>query len=115
MPPRGRRTSECFLKHFEAEGERKRDVCNATGKIPVNFDITAKEVTFGGDVEKLDFTVIRSHTFSWATICPEVGLSGGSTSPTVTNTDTFTLQPENGASKTFTSIGPNWTYTLKVR
>lgn len=89
-------------------------VCIATGTIPVTFNITAKEVKFG-DQDELEFSVKRSHVFSWATICPEIGLSGGSTSPTITHTHTFTLPAEDGASETSTSIGPIWTFTLKKR
>ena len=83
--------------------------CTATGAIPVTFDVTAKE----GEFQDLDFSVNRSYVWSWATICP--GLSGGSTSPTLTYTYTFSLPAEDGASKTFSQGGPTWTFTLKMR
>jgi hypothetical protein len=82
--------------------------CTATGAIPVTFDVTAQE----GEFQDLDFSVIRSYVWSWATICP--GLSGGSTSPTLTYTYIFTLPAEDGASETFSQAGPTWIFTLKV-
>jgi hypothetical protein len=84
-------------------------MCNATAPVPVTFDITAKEDEFGD----LEFTITRSYSFSWNTVCP--GVSGASTTPTQTITDTFILPSENGASKTFSNAagGPAVTYTLK--
>ena len=83
-------------------------LCTATGTFPVTFDITAKEDEFQG----LDFTVNRSLTWSWDTVCP--GVSGGSTSPMPTDTFTFNLPAEDGASKTYSnpSGGPELTFTL---
>ncbi len=83
-------------------------VCTATGTIPVTFYITATDDGSQG----LDFSVNRSLTWSWDTVCP--GVSGGSTSPIPTVTFTFNLPAEDGASKTYSnpSGGPELTFTL---
>lgn len=82
-------------------------VCTATGSPPVSFDVTAKENASGD----LDFSVNRSIVWTWDTQCP--GVSGGATSANQAYTYTFTLPPEDGASKTFSPGGPKWTFTLK--
>mgnify|MGYP001180901765 CR=1 FL=1 len=84
-------------------------LCTASGAIPMTFNVTARE----GESRDLDFTVNRSHVWSWATICP--GVSGVSTSPTMTYTHTFTLPAEDGASVTYNQGGPIWTFTLKTQ
>jgi len=83
--------------------------CTASGAIPMTFNVTARD----GEFHDLDFTVNRSHIWSWATICP--GVSGVSTSPLITYTHTFTLPAEDGASTDFNQGGPTWTFTLKTR
>jgi hypothetical protein len=88
--------------------------CPGTMTAPITFNVTAKEVKFG-DQDELEFSVKRSHWFytmsTGGGICPK----GETTGPTVTHTHTFTLPIEDGASETFTSLGPIWTFTLKKR
>ena len=83
--------------------------CTASGANPITFNVTARE----GEFHTLDFTVNRSHVWSWSTICP--GVSGVSTSPLITYTHTFTLPAEDGASTSFNQGGPTWTFTLKTQ
>jgi hypothetical protein len=103
-----------YTGKFESVFDTKiTGVCNGTGTAPITFNITAKEVKFG-DQDELEFTLTRSHwfyTMSTGGNCPK----GETTSPNVTKTHTFTLPAEDGASQTFTSLGPNWTFMLKKK
>jgi hypothetical protein len=90
-------------------------VCNAIGTAPVTINVTAKEVKFGGE-DELEFSVKTSYVIITTYICPALGMSGEAPpSPTITDTHTFTLPAEDGASQTSTKYSINWTFTLKKR
>jgi hypothetical protein len=86
--------------------------CTGSGTFPVTYDVTAKEVKVGNQ-DELDFSVKETQGAMAAVSC--WGGSGGVTEPTKTNTYTFTLPLEDGASKTY-SIPPGYvtlTFTLR--
>ena len=86
--------------------------CTWSGVFPVAYDVIAKEVKFG-DQDELDFSVNETKGRAATVSC--WGGSGGVSIPVTTNTYTFRLPPEDGASKTF-SIPPGYvslTFTLR--
>jgi hypothetical protein len=95
--------SSAAVWHATATG-----MCTATGSPPVSFEVTATKGQFGD----LDFSVERSIVWTWDTVCPGVS---GSTSSKQTYTYTFTLPPNDGASKTFSLGGPVWTFVVKTQ
>ena len=86
--------------------------CEGFGTFPVSYDVTASKEDEFGD---LDFSVKESMGASATVFC--LGGSGSDTEPTKTNTYTFKLPAEDGASHT-ESIPPGYvtlTFTLKKR
>jgi hypothetical protein len=86
--------------------------CTGSGVFPVSYDVTAKEVKFG-DQDELDFSVNETKGRAATVSC--WGGSGGVSIPVATKTYTFSVPPEDGASKTF-SIPPGYvslTFTLR--
>ena len=86
--------------------------CTGSGVFPVAYDVVAKEVKFG-DQDELDFSVKETKGRAATVSC--WGGSGGVSIPITTNTYTFSLPPEEGASKTY-SIPPGYvslTFTLR--
>ncbi len=83
-------------------------MCQASGTVPVNFDVTAKE----DELNELEISVTLTHSFTWNTTCP--GVSGSATTPTFTFAKTFNLAPVDGESRDFTDGARVWTLTLRT-
>jgi hypothetical protein len=98
--------------HEETTGK-----CSGFGIFPTKINVAAEEVEFGAE-DEMDFTVEILQSGMASLTCP--GGSGSRTGSIPTKTYTFSLPPEDGASRTFTeSLGGYgqeiYTFTLKKR
>ena len=114
----GSTTAKTYTGQFDGFfHEETTGRCSGIGIFPTKINVAAEEVEFGAE-DEMDFTVEISQSGMASLTCPEG--SGSRTGSIPTKTYTFSLAPEDGASRTFTeSLGgygqQTYTFTLKKR